>query len=314
MSPLEPSPILVLGGSGFLGVQVLELCLEGDSRVTSLSRDPGSAGPTQADGLQLLSLDLSVASRLESVLESLRPRLILNCAALSRVSDCEQDSKAAHALNAAVPAKLAAYSAGQACRLIHVSTDLVFDGEAPRSSGYREDDEAIPLSHYGQSKLEGEQVVLELDPMALVVRLPLLFGDSGGRGLGASDSLLARVGAGQAAPLFTDERRTPLEVRAAARALLKLAGTEAHGRLHVAGPLSMTRYELGCLVLRSAGWGEAEIARSLQAVRQADLDLQPPRPRDVSLDATRSLRWLGAPLPTPHESLGLERSTGTPPS
>ena len=294
---------LVLGGSGFLGVHVVRAAAAAGAEVVRASRrprDPGGSGAARAE-----PCDLEEAGAVEQLLERLRPEVVVNCAALSRGGDCEREPLRARRLNEEAPAELAVACAGHGVRLVHLSTDLVFDGEPPRPAGYREEDEAHPLSVYGATKLAGESAVLEAFPGALVARLPLLFGPSGGRGLGASDSLLAAVARGDTATLFVDELRTPLDAREAAAALVELAAGEASGRLHLAGPERLSRHALGELVLRAAGLDPAVTCRLVRPTSQRDLELTPPRPRDVSLDAGRARELLGAPLSPPWRALGL---------
>jgi dTDP-4-dehydrorhamnose reductase len=301
----RPEPWLVLGATGFLGVHAVRAALAaGRAVVWSSSRSAPPPG-LGLEGLPSVAADLGLAGEPARLVERVGPGVVLSCAALSRGGDCEQDPARAARLNAEVPGELAAACAAAGARLVHVSTDLVFDGEPPRAAGYREEDAARPLSVYGRTKLEGEEAVLAADPGALVARLPLLLGPSLGRGLGASDSLLAAAARGDTASLFVDELRTPLDVREAAAALVELAAGGASGRLHVAGPERVSRHALGVLVLRAAGLRAAERERVMRAVRRADFDLSPPRPRDVSLDATRARALLGAPLSSPWRALGL---------
>lgn len=301
---------LVVGGSGFLGAQVVLAARAAGVEVVCAARRPelpaalvlqsGPGAPIEA-----LSVDLELAGAAAQLVERARPARVLSCAALARGADCEREPRRAERLNTEVAQELARACAGSGARFVHVSTDLVFCGEPPRAGGYREDDAPRPASVYGRTKLAGEEGALATLPEALVVRLPLLYGASGGRGLGASDGLLAAIARGDTPTLFTDEVRTPLDVREAAAALVELTHGDARGRLHVAGPRALTRHELGRLALLSAGYSEEEFARRVRPARQADFDLTPPRPRDVSLDATRARSLLDAPLSPPEWLLRL---------
>jgi dTDP-4-dehydrorhamnose reductase len=296
---------LVLGGSGFLGVHAVRAALAAGGGVVTASRRPEAPRGAGLAGARAEVVDLELEGAAGELVERLAPAVVLNCAALSRGADCELEPRRAARLNAEAPRELARAAAAVGARLVHVSTDLVFDGEPRRESGYREEDPARPLSVYGRTKLEGERLVLEEHPGALVVRLPLLFGPSHGRGLGASDSLLAAVARGDTPSLFVDELRTPLDAREAAAALVELGEGTASGRLHVGGPVRLSRHRLGELVLRAAGLGEAERARAVRAVRRSEFELDPPRPRDVSLDTTRARALLRTPLSPPGRALGL---------
>ena len=185
--------MLVLGGSGFLGAHVVRAAGPG---VIAAGREerPGS-----------WKLDALVPDEIERVLDSVAPARVILCTALSSVADAERYPGLARALNVEFPRLVARWCARERARLVHVSTDLVFGAHEPPRTGFREEDPPAPLSEYGRSKAAGEHAVLDADPSALVVRLPLLCGDSFGRGRGASDSLLAAIARGERPELFTDE-------------------------------------------------------------------------------------------------------------
>ncbi len=303
-----PERWLVVGGSGFLGAQVVLAARAAGAAVTCAARRPElpeafAHAVGDAETFEVQHVDLELAGASAELVERARPVRVVSCVALARGADCEREPRRAERLNVEVPEELARACAEGGARFVHVSTDLVFDGEPPRAAGYREEDPARPLSIYGRTKLAGEQRALAAYPGALVVRLPLLYGPSGGRGLGASDALLAALARGDTPTLFTDEVRTPLEVREAAGALVELGAGDAAGRLHVAGPRALTRHELGRLALLAAGHDPREIARRVRPASRADFDLTPPRPRDVSLDAGRARALLEAPLSPPERLL-----------
>jgi dTDP-4-dehydrorhamnose reductase len=244
-----------------------------------------------------VSGDLGPDGAAVALLEAHQPRLVLNAAALSRVGDCEQDPALARRLNVEVPAEVAAWCAASGARLVHVSTDLVFGAEPPPIGGFTEDSAVGPVSVYGETKAAGERAVLDACPAALVVRLALLYGNSGGRGLGASDSLLEAVNRDAQPPLFVDEFRTPLEVSAAAEALTELLVADDAGLLHLAGPDRVSRHDLGLAVLRAMGLTAEEAVEQVRAARQAEVPTVGARPEDVSLDARRAARRLETDLP-----------------
>jgi len=157
---------------------------------------------------------------------------------------------------------LAAHRAG--ARLVHLSTDLVFDGE--QGAPYTEDDEPRPVMTYGQHKLEAERLVLRAHPDALVVRTSLLLGPPDG-----PQEALARR---DDVEFYEDEIRTPIRVAELAAALLSLAKRGETGILHVAGPEALSRAELAARL----GGGPVRTARSPRTGRA----------RNVALDSSRA--------------------------
>jgi dTDP-4-dehydrorhamnose reductase len=247
-------------------------------------------------------VDLVAPRALEALLDELGPRTIVLSAALSRIADCEADPALAEATNAALPERAARWAAANGARLALVSTDLVFGGAPPVGERFAEDDPPAPLHRYGRTKAEGEERALLADPRALVVRLPLLFGDSRGRGQGATDAVLAAVARGERPRLFEDEWRTPLDVDDAAAATLEAAGTALTGRLHLAGPRRLSRFALGreALLARDGGVDPEMV---LEPSTRAEAGMAESRAADVSLDASRAVRYLRTPLRPPEAAL-----------
>ena len=155
--------------------------------------------------------------------------------------------------------------AARGARLIHLSTDLVFDGEhAP----YAEDDEPRPVSEYGRAKLEAERFAAD----GLVVRTSLLYGKPGPQeALAARDDVV----------FHEDEIRCPTHVADLAAALLELAALDVTGVLHVAGPDAVSRLEL---------------ARLLGARDPKGAPMPPGRARNVALDSSRAAAVLATKI------------------
>lgn len=260
---MPPLRILVTGATGFLGPYAQGALAARGYEVVTTARSGGDA-----------MVDLTQPGMVAAVLEALSPAFVLNLAAMARLGDCEQDPERAHRTNVQLPGLLA-----ERCgdRLLHVSTDLVFDG---RSAPYDERSATAPLSVYGGSKVEGEEAVVRLG--GRVVRLPLLFG-ADARGRGASSSVRKALREQRPVELYTNEYRTPLHALDAAQGLAELIALRRCPQiLHLPGPERCSRWEL---------------ARRLCAVHQLDaMSLVPVecqdglRPRDVSLCGTWQAR------------------------
>jgi dTDP-4-dehydrorhamnose reductase len=281
-------PLVVLGGSGFLGAQVLRrAAAAGWERALSLSR---------ATGLDLAAVD---ARAIESALRGHSAGAVLLCAAMAKIDECEREPERAAATNARAPREVAQACAALGLRLVHVSTDLAFGATPAPPGGFREQHEPGPISTYGRTKVAGERAVLEAHPAALVARIPLLYGDSLGRGLGATDGLLAALARGETPTLFSDEWRTPLDVVDAADALLELAHGSLAGLLHLAGPERISRAELGQCAVRAAG-----LSVALRTAPRSSAPSNNLRPADVCLDTTLARSHLRTRLRPVREALG----------
>jgi dTDP-4-dehydrorhamnose reductase len=125
-------------------------------------------------GFNHAQLDLSAPDQLRETLEASDFDALINAAAQTNVDRCETHQEEAFALNAEAPRVLAEICRAKNARFIHISTDYVFDGE--KRQPYTEEDEARPISVYGESKREGERRALDANDRALIVRVSWVFG------------------------------------------------------------------------------------------------------------------------------------------
>ncbi len=299
MKPQPAAPrLLITGASGQLGAYLLRELQAGRSGSRQTSGDSSGtlassattvlawSGSRQGElfGFPLQPIDLADPTQVRQRFQEARPQVILHTAALARIADCQRDPDRAFAVNARASGILAEEAARSGARLIHVSTDLVFDGA---SAPYREDASTCPLSVYGKTKAEAEDLVLaslprevgELGP--LVVRFSLLYGPALNGQPSFFEQQTAALRGGQPVTLFSDEWRTPLSLLTAARALLVLARSPVTGLLHVGGPERLSRLEIG---QRLARFLNLPLDRIVAATRPTTGE---PRPRDTTLDSSR---------------------------
>ncbi|MFC2090469.1 dTDP-4-dehydrorhamnose reductase [Bacteroidota bacterium] len=153
--------IIVTGANGQLGSEIRELSKNSAHEFLFIDIE---------------DLDLTVAEDVLQFLGNEQPDYIINCAAYTAVDKAESDRETAYAINAEVPDRLEKYCAGANCRLIHISTDYVFSGEA--FSPLSETDPVGPASVYGKSKLAGETALLN-NPHCITVRTSWLYSSFG---------------------------------------------------------------------------------------------------------------------------------------
>lgn len=283
--------LCITGGSGFLGTRLTAMAASIGWQVLSLG---GSTLPS-ADHPQVLArrADLSKQGAMTRIVEQWRPDAVANLAARARPEDCERAPALARLLNVSLPQEAARACLEHGATLVHVSTDMVFDGLAPP---YEESAPPRPVSEYGRQKAEAETLVLQAmagAPQNLCVcRLALLYGPSATPERGGFFQTMAdALRQGAELRLFSDEYRTPLFVDDAARGIL-LAIEKGQGLLHLAGGQRVSRLEFGRLLARLMGDAEPYGATRIRAITQAEADLQAPRPPDVSLDIGKA-RTLG---------------------
>jgi dTDP-4-dehydrorhamnose reductase len=189
-----------------------------------------------------------------ALLERLRPEVVIHTA-------YRQDGDDVNTIGSQNVARAAATVGA---RLVHLSTDVVFDGR--KGSPYVEDDPLSPVTAYGRAKAEAERLVAAAHPEALIARTSLLYG-------GEEPSKHELAARDPALTFYTDEIRSPVQVTDLARALLELAELDVSGPLHVAGADAVSRAALAELVAR-------------RPVRAAPAP--PGRPLDCSLDSSRA--------------------------
>lgn len=278
--------LVVTGAGGQLGADLLELATQ-DARVAALQ------GFTKAE------LDITEPARVRAVVgEQARPAkaqgglVIINAAAWTDVDGAEADEGRAFAANALAPGLLAAACAEVGARLIQVSTDYVFPGDA--SKPYETDTPTGPRSAYGRTKLAGEQAVRELHPGdSYVVRTAWVYGASGGNFVKTMARLERER---ETISVVDDQRGSPTWSRDLAAGLLDLAATETvpPGVLHATSSGDVTWCGFAKAIFSELGADPSRVA----PCSTADFPRPAPRPAYSVLSGGS---WAAAGLaPLPH--------------
>ena len=242
--------ILLTGSSGLLGHAYALAAVRRGHTVTALYNQ----NQPIADGLaRTIQLDASEPEELTKIAIELWPDAIVNCAAISNATSVEADAMRAEKINVALPRLLAQLSTHLGARLLHVSTDMVFDGQSEQP--YRSTDMPAPTNLYGQTKLMAEREVLEHNPEdPVVLRIPILMGNSPGGQRSLHEKLIAAIQAGKKPKLFCDEMRQPCSASNVAEVLLELTERrDLHGLFHWAGSETLSRFEMGQRILKHFG-------------------------------------------------------------
>jgi dTDP-4-dehydrorhamnose reductase len=272
--------VLVTGAGGLLGGRLAGLLHGHGFDVLAAHR---RAHPPP--GPRSVLVELTDEAALTRLLDSARPDAVVHAAVLGRADECEARPEDAERVNARLPGTVARLCRERACRLVALSTDLVFAGDRPFVS---ERDAPGPLSVYGRTKLAGEEAVLRESPDAAVVRVALVLGRGHGDRHTSTESAWRALAEGRPLRLFTDEHRTPIDPESVAGAVERLLLRGGSGRFHVGGPERVSRYELGLRVARAFGLPESAVTPA----RRADHAGPDRRAADVSLDSRRARREL----------------------
>ncbi len=236
--------ILVTGASGLLG---LNLCLsmEGAHQIIGVYRNKLEGTP-----FELVKADLLEDSACSRLLDQVLPEAVIHTAADANIDSCEADPEGARRLNADLPGVLAEACRQRGVRLIHISTDAVFDGS--KGEAYLEGDVPNPLGVYAQTKLEGEQAVQAANGDAVVARVNFFgWSLSGERSL--SEHFFYTLNKREKCFGFTDVTFCPMHVLDLASTLMRMLESGLSGLYHVVGSEAITKYDFGVRIANKFG-------------------------------------------------------------
>ncbi|MCU0794040.1 MAG: SDR family oxidoreductase, partial [Opitutaceae bacterium] len=285
--------ILLTGASGLVGAAFAEAAKRRGHNVVGVVGRATFAVPGLAEKR---SLDLQDAAAVTALALEVFPDAIVNCAAVAEPAACDADPVRAQALNVTLPATLAKLAHHLSARLIHLSSEQVFDGTRPP---YAVGDTPKPVNLYGRQKLESERQVHAAAPdFAVTLRAPLLTGNSPGGARSLHERLLADWAAGKTPRLYRDEVRQPCTAGNLAEAMLELCERrDFNGVFHWAGAETLSRVELAKRI-RAHFKLSPEAAPIAEANRADDAAATARRPANLGLD----LKPLAGKLKTPIET------------
>lgn len=223
-----------------------------------------------------VDLDIERLDPVIQVVREIKPHAIINAAAFTAVDRCEDEIDAAYRANAVGVRNLAIAADSVGARLVHFSTDFVFDGERS-GPPYREYDTPNPLSVYGKSKLAGEREALQNCGRGLVLRLAWVYGPGGWN---FTDWVLEQAREEKEIRVVTDQIGTPTWTGDVARQVARLLEEECRGLYHSTGGGECSRYDWACEALRLAGLPTQRVI----PVTSEALVQKAPRPRYSVLD------------------------------
>ena len=259
--------ILIAGSTGFLGTKLARI-LSGEFDVV---------------GLDHSQLDITDMAMVAEKIKELMPSAVINAAAFADVDRCEIEKKKAYDVNVNGVKSLIAACRKYDVKLIHFSTDFVFDGN---KGNYSEEDEAYPVNYYGKTKLEAEQLIKESGISHIIARVCMLYGYNGDN----SERSFARwvfenLKEGKQINVFTDYFGTPTLVDDIAIAVAELLKTDKKGIYHVSGPERISRHDLAVKISETFKFRDGLI----NPVASDQLKQTAKRPRDTSLNISRLL-------------------------
>ncbi len=234
--------ILIVGHKGQLGSELMRILQLGSSVLGPI--------PEEYNGADLIAVDiddLNIANRTRTLefMNEHRPDIIFNCAAYTRVDDCEIHKDEAMAGNAIAPRNLAEAATAVGAKLLHISTDYVFDGKA--SDPYTEDSPTLPGTAYGRSKLLGERYVAEFCKQYFIVRTAWLYGRNGNNFV---KTMIRLFNEREIIKVVNDQWGSPTNAEDLAHHMLMIAIGEEYGIYHCTNNGSTSWYGFSTAIAR----------------------------------------------------------------
>lgn len=277
--------VLITGSKGQLGTELIR------------SQPP----ECEVIGVDLEEVDISAATEVATLVSEVNPLLIINAAAYTAVDGAESERDQAFNVNGAGPECVAMAAQGMGARLIHISTDFVFDGDASRP--YRPDDPTGPINVYGRSKLEGERAVIAtLLNQSLVIRTSWLYSVFGKNFV---KTMLHLMHERKHLSVVADQVGSPTWAKTLSQAIW-LAGRreELSGVLHWCDSGAISWYDFATAIRDEAiRGGLLKESVSIEPIDSAHYSTAAKRPRYSVLDTSQTSKLLGLKPPDWRDAL-----------
>ncbi len=244
-------------------------------------------------------LDLADADAIRRIVREAKPQLIVNAAAYTAVDKAESEPELAMRINGTAPGVLAEEAKRQGARLVHYSTDYVFDGS--KRGAYVEDDAPNPLSVYGRSKLAGERAIRDIGGRHLILRTSWVYGP---RGKNFFLTIARKAASGERLRVVADQRGVPTTSGFLAEKTLALLKGGASGLLHLVPAGETTWYDFAREIVQLTG-SKSEV----QPIKAGEFPAAARRPANSVLDNRKATAALGAPMPDWRTLLGAVRES-----
>jgi dTDP-4-dehydrorhamnose reductase len=250
---------VVIGANGQLGHDV----------VVSFQNNGDDVHELNHDQIRIEDIDST-----SSVLQEIKPDVIINTAALHHVEDCEEQPAESFAVNGIGSRNLALVANDLNALLIHISTDYVFDGE--KNSPYLESDLPVPLNVYGNTKLAGEHFIRSIAEKYHILRVSGIYGHAPCRakGLNFVDLMLKLGNERDEVRVVNDEEISPTNAEDIASQIVQFSRSEAYGLYHVTAEGSCTWYEFAKEIFQTSG-----VKTRLEIADPSEFPTKVPRPK-----------------------------------
>ncbi|MBN1186124.1 MAG: SDR family oxidoreductase [Bacteroidales bacterium] len=265
--------ILIIGGSSFLGGHLVKMSVRHWDTFASYYSTPINMNlPVKS-----IMLDIRNKKNVDKVVTEVLPKIVINTAAISDVNFCERFGEVAWEVNFNGAKNIVEAAGKIGAKLIHISTDLVFDGQ---KGNYTEDDTPSPLSNYGKSKLAADNFIQSFYSNFCIIRSSLIYGLTINTAESFIERIIQTVKAKEIYNGFVDEFRNPIFVTNLCDIIIK-AGEKADicGLYHVCGPTKISRYDFALKICDIIGLKNDFVVPT----KVANYSFSQLRPKDCSM-------------------------------
>lgn len=297
--------LLILGISGLTGYKLANLSMPQYELFGTFN-----SRPLKIPDCTTFQLDLTNFSKTNHLLNEIHPDIIINATALHNVDYCEENENTAFNINTKLVELLSNYSEQNDTRLIHISTDYVFDGT--KNTPYTEHDIAKPLNKYGESKLHGEELLKNTN--AVVIRPSVVYGwtpleltgkgSSSGKPINFALWLLTKLHNNESLKIVTDQYATATLSDSLAESILAISNSNKSGIYHVSGLSCESRFEFSKKFAKVFGYDE----NLIQPTDSSQFKQKARRPTYSCLDCSKFLDEFNMKLYSTEDSLKIMRA------
>lgn len=292
--------ILVTGSNGLLGQKVTELLVRGSAYVITLASQAEKSVRPLASA-SYVQMDITSKKEVKHVVFSCEPEVIINCAAMTNVDACEKERESAWKINVEGVEHLIEAARKTNARILHISTDYVFDG---KSGPYDENARPDPLSYYGKSKLASENALRMSGLEYLIARTMVLYGTSAGVRSNFALWLVQNLEQNLPVRVVDDQFGNPTLVDDLAHGLVSALELGRTGVYHMAGREIVSRYEFALRLAEMFDFDSSLIT----SVKTSQLHQPAPRPLKSGLITLKAEVELGFKPSTVEQGLQVLKS------
>jgi dTDP-4-dehydrorhamnose reductase len=234
--------VLITGANGLLGQHLTKLLIEKNYQVVATSRGESRLPFQPSDNYTYHSMDIANAFDTYAVMNREKPDVVVHAAAMTQVDDCELQPEQCERINVQGTAQILTDAETFSSHFIYISTDFVFDGE---QGNYKEEDDTLPISLYGFSKLQAESMVQTSTIPFAIVRTCLVYGNLlKGTRSNIVSWVKESLEQGKTIQVVIDHVRTPTYVEDLAKGIALIIEKKATGIYHISGKDWLTPYDI----------------------------------------------------------------------